>query len=698
MGTQIAEFVTNKIAKRKSFERRWYNNNYFDDGFHFKTISKTTGRIIDRVAGNKGYVERAIPRASLQIRGVSNLIFSAEPYPVIYPERITIEQFRSPTGQIDQQAYMKAYEKSKQVARKRGTWLTTTWEDDEMFIKFIELILSSTKEFVSFLQVYSDTKKEKILTKVRGAFEVVLDGELKTVSEQSQIAIVEPMTLDAIKSNEMFDEDKVKKLTPDNKYATSEIRNAYLTSRFGSKSSEENQSTILVAENYRKEYLTDENWKQAIELSKETGALEGKSKGDEIMRQTFSAGGVTLSDLYVNYDEYPLIDFRFEPGPLYQTPLIERFIPQNKSLDIIMTRLEKWINTMVVGIYQKRKGENMELSNIAGGQMIEYETQPASQMNVANVGATPFNVIQLLDKYIEEQGASTSALGQVGSGVKSGVAIESLKASEYANLKIPGLMLKSSIKRVAEAMLERAHKDFLKPQEVEHLEDSEPQYFNVVGQRGADMANEIGKPVSEDTIVLKKDVRVRIEMQPGLGITMDGKRESMQAIITFMIQLSESGFVEKEPLKIVIKKFLDTYGFGSTQEFMEAFDEQTNTQQLTEAQITQMKVAIVEAMKDMGAVGPEADQKMVDTTKLGVVEALKDSGMLDKKEPQAPAKVPSESISFKDLPPEGKAQMAAKVGIQLSPDEIKQEEDNQMNKQIFTKKATMPPPKVEKTI
>ncbi len=39
-------------------------------------------------------------------------------------------------------------------------------------------------------------------------------------------------------------------------------------------------------------------------------------------------------------------------------------------------------------------------------------------------------------------------------------------------------------------------------------------------------------------------------------------------------------------------------------------------------------------------------------------------------------KPPSESISFKDLPPEGKAQMAAKVGIQLHPEGIAAHEQN----------------------
>jgi hypothetical protein len=60
------------------------------------------------------------------------------------------------------------------------------------------------------------------------------------------------------------------------------------------------------------------------------------------------------------------------------------------------------------------------------------------------------------------------------------------------------------------------------------------------------------------------------------------------------------------------------------------------------------------------------------------MEALRDSGVIEKqgKQPEAP-KGPSESISFKDLPPEGKAQMAQKVGIELSPETIRRDEAQQ---------------------
>jgi len=55
-----------------------------------------------------------------------------------------------------------------------------------------------------------------------------------------------------------------------------------------------------------------------------------------------------------------------------------------------------------------------------------------------------------------------------------------------------------------------------------------------------------------------------------------------------------------------------------------------------------------------------------------------------------PDKGPSESINFKDLPPEGQAQMAEQAGISLTPDVMQQHADNEAAKQMELKKAAKP--------
>ena len=53
------------------------------------------------------------------------------------------------------------------------------------------------------------------------------------------------------------------------------------------------------------------------------------------------------------------------------------------------------------------------------------------------------------------------------------------------------------------------------------------------------------------------------------------------------------------------------------------------TADLSEDQLTKIKIAVLEALKDAGEVGQEASERRVDENKLGTVEALKESGLAE---------------------------------------------------------------------
>ena len=694
IGMQVEEMVNNAIIMRRSHGRRWFDNNFFDDGYHFRVVNKKTGRVIDQVNTSNSYVERAIPRASRQIRGVSNLIFAAEPYPVVYPQRLTIQDFKNPlTGQVDQEKYMMAMKNAKDVAQRQGNWISNQWEEQELSLKLVDMLILAAKNSISYIQVYSDTDKEKIKTSIYDAFDIVLFGDRRELDDEPFITKTCSMDLIEVMKNPIFDPAMVEKLTPDNRYATSEVKDAYMRSKFGSKVPSDNKKgSIIVKETFIHEVLTDDNWKQAVKLGSDTGAMEGKSKGDMIMRHPFSAGGITLKDEYIDYDRYPFAEYRFEPGNLYQIPFIERFIPQNKSLDVIITRLEKWINAMVVGVYQKRKGENFQVNNFPGGQMVEYETTPLTQMQNGSVGNTPFNVLEMMDKYIDEQGATTSSGMNVPEGVKSGIAIESVKATEYANLKISTLMLKKTIKRISELMLERADKDFLEPQESTYMEDGEPKYFDVIGSRGMEMSQKVNKQLPEGVVPLKKDLKVRIEIEPGLGLTMAGKKEAMQQILDYVIKMMQVQLVPPDAGKMILKRFMEVFGFGSTQEFMEIMDTAPQGD-VTEESLQKMQIALLTALKDSGAVGPEMEARLVDSTKLGVAQTLKDIGLLDKLNKPDPGVMDNpelDAIPYKDAPEDIKRQMEARAGL-IPSKGISPAGTDQVTKQVAAEKNAATP-------
>ena len=614
----VDTIIKSEESKRKGFERRWYDNNFFDDGFHFRYVSRTTGKIIDVTDRTINMPNRAIPKASRQIRGVANLILGAEPMPVVYPQKVSQSNYPDP------QSLEMANQAARDVAKKSGLWVEQEWKSQELKEKLTHMVLLAAKHGVSFLQVWPDDVDEKIRTQIFDAFDIYLDGTLTSIYDSPYIIKAVPMLVAKIKANENYNEEQLARISPDNKFASSEVKEAYMKARFGVGTDSDYATTLILKECFFKEYLSDDNWADAKKLGEKNGALEGKSKGDLIIRHSFTAGGVWLKDEYVDLSDYPFVDFRFEPGPIYQVPLIEKFIPANKSLDIIASRIERFANTMVSGIWLKRKGEDFQISNIAGGQMVEYDGTPPTQASMASIPSYMFNYMEFLEKNIEEQGASTSALGQLPSGVKSGVAIESLKATEYANLKIVTDQLKGTVKRITERMLDIASKYFIKPQTVMILDQNKPEYFDIIGQAGIEAREKAEVPLPEDIVPIKGDYKVDIEIESGLGFTQAGKKETAQQIIQFMIQMAQMGLLTMDAVKVMLQRLLEAYQFGSTQEFMEALESGTSPIPLTEEQITQMKVAVIEALKEAGYIGEEMDNKMVNSTKVGVVEALKD--------------------------------------------------------------------------
>lgn len=673
IGKYVEDVNFQAIMRRRSWERRWYNTNWFDDGLHFRVMSKRTGQIIDHVQRYSGFIERALPRASKQIRGIGALLLTPEYYPVVYPARIVSDKFADKiTGQIDQQAFTAEEDKAKREAKLRGIWLQRTWEDElQLELQMIDNILLTLKNGISFNQIYTDPRTKRVTSDVLDAFDVIMYGDKRELNQLPFMTKALPMDFNDVLSSEMFDEEYKKDLSPDNLYATSEIKEAYMRARYGSKLNAQNVNSVIVRESFIKEYLSDDNWEQAIKLGEDNGAMEGKSKGDMIMRHPFSAGGVCLKDEYINYDDYPFSEFRMESGYLYQVPVMERFIPMNKSQDIVATRIEKWINTMVSGIYRVRKGENLIISNIPGGQKVEYEGTPPDQMPISSVGSTPFQFMELTDKYIEEQGISSTNISQLPNNVADNT-IENIQQQEYTNMKMANTRFKAYIVKIGQLCMERGDKDYIHPVEVSYEENVKGKkvvkYFDVVGTRGKKAHDKVGKGLPNDTITLDRKAKIRIEADTGLGLTADGRRKSMIELMTQALEWYKAGFLAPTAMAMVIKRYVEEMGYGSTEEFMDEVEKGISQGQMSQTQIQQMQIALLQVLKDTKAVGPEHEKALTESTQLGTLKTMKDVGLLDQLNQQGKQNIEADDLVklYKDAPDDVRRDIEQKLGLTSS--------------------------------
>ena len=686
IGQTVEEIVTQSKDARRGFERRWYDNNFFDDGYHFRYMSRQQNKIVDLSDRSTIYNPlRAIPKSSKQVRGMANLLLSQDPVPVIYPEKINYGAYPPvtlpdpETGELTEQPnpeLQDAIKGSKLVAKLTGHWVEEEFKKQEIQEKLALMLILAAKHGVSFMQVWPDAVKEQIRTQVYDAFDIYLVGSLTEISDSPYIVKGQPRTIAEIKADERFDQSKIAEITPDNRHASSEIKESYMKARYGGVSNPEAVATVMEKEYFIKEYLNADNSARIRLQENGGGILQGKENGDVVIRHGFVEGNITVLDEYVDLPDYPFVDFRFEPGPIYQVPMIERFIPSNKSLDLVVSRLERYIHTMVTGAWIKRQGEQFNINNSAGGQVIEYAQTPPVQAQVANMPGFVFNFMNLLTNLIEEQGVSTSILGKVPTGVRSNAALETIKESEYANLVISSRRLKNTIKRVVTKFLDLADRYFVKPQTSYYMEKGEPQYFDIIGSSALQKRRKLGIDTSNTAIPVSGEYNIDIQIESGLGYTREGQRAAAKELADFIVSMAQVQMVTPEFAQTFIRKLLELYGFGVTQEIIESLESGTTSGQIEDNQIQQMKAAMAEVINDTGmASSPE---QRIQETKVGVAEVLNDTrgGGGDGQQVQQ-EKPPSESISFKDLPPEGKSQMAAQAGIDITPEDVEAEEQRQ---------------------
>src|SRR3990167_5723900 len=160
MAEQVNEMMRFSLNQRRPFERRWYDKNFFDDGYHYRYLNKVTNKIVDLSEKASLYNPmRAIPKASRQIRGVANLLLSNEPTPVIYPEKIDVAQFppQSINGQTQPNPeYLEALKEAKRIAKLSGHWVEEEFKKQELMEKIALMVILAGKHGVSFLQVWPD--------------------------------------------------------------------------------------------------------------------------------------------------------------------------------------------------------------------------------------------------------------------------------------------------------------------------------------------------------------------------------------------------------------------------------------------------------------------------------------------------------------------------------------------------------------
>lgn len=506
----LAKWIDDKAQvytdARFKYERNWYLADNFWDGNHFVWWRESTGTI-DRVKPPKGTMLRMVPKLKKQFEAMANLIVANDPRWVAYPD-VDDEDVQ------DENAMKQAIE----FAIKRRKWLENVWDVENMKGKIIDLVIAALKFPHACIEVYTDPETRKQKVAVWEPFDTLWKPDVDCIDDSPIFIKTVQRKEEDIRNNTDYTIPKDMEFVLEERFASSDMKEMRLMEKFGNFGVVSKEGTGLLRECYIKDF--DENKKP-------------------IMRLVSVFGGKVIRNTIVPYKRYPFAPLKLQSGPFYQQSYLESLIATNKSIDLIVSNIETFFHTMTRGKYLKHKNSTVTRVTNENGDFIEYDVDKPEQLQLANIPNYVFGHLQNLEKWIEERTVSAATTGKVPRGIRAYKAIEAMKQADFANVGTPVTFLEECIERVAELILEQADVYINEPQQVQRLNEENPDYFRVVGQTS--YSEDMGK----DVVPLSANTRIDVKIESGLSYTEEGKRQTM-------LELYQLGLV---PAEEVLKSF-----------------------------------------------------------------------------------------------------------------------------------------------
>ena len=269
---------------------------------------------------------------------------------------------------------------------------------------------------------------------------------------------------------------------------------------------------------------------------------------------------------------YPLYCYQATrtDGEFGNKPHMSKIIPLNKTLDVLLTKMEKQIRTMNVGRILKHKDTVMNTLTDEDGQVIEYSGARVPEvMNASGISGDLFQFYGVISKLIQDTGLfHLESAG--GGGNISGIALAQKQAGDIFNVSEPTENLAMFVGAVFKHVIALASKKYVTSR---NIYDEEGNSYKVIGDSSEH---------SPSNAVRLKDVSsVRVSIVPG-GVYSDVQLKQD------MMELYQLQLVGKEAV-------LDSYKIGNTRLQLDRLeDEALLAQGLTPA----TEKAIKKAEKD----------------------------------------------------------------------------------------------------
>jgi len=494
---------------RKKRERQWYINENFDRGFHFVWWKAST-RTIDTVSPPKGLALRCVPKTSRQGEAIISQICGA-------PMTVTVQ----PLGESDE---------SIDDAKNITNWLRQKEVDLNLQTDiFPEVAHGAFKTGFGLAEVGFDPDINDIYVQEWDSFDTYLPLNIKRLPQTPVLVKAVFKRLDEIRDNPNYSDTEDLKAEP--VWSGSEMKESLTNERLGNAPSSEGFEGAIV---YEFQILVKRDKGKLEEGRSPIGVMIVSVCGKKVI-------GVAEPE-ETELESLPWALLKFKPGTLDATSWIERFISTNKSFDILVSNIENFAQLFWKGRIWKQKGTTItpKLSSLMGA-IYEYEGMaPPKTEDLPTLPAALFTHIANQERWMEEQGLSSIFSGRVPRGVRAAKMMESMKQADMSNLGVPLLYYQAFLTELYEKMIECAAanydevKTFVGPSG--NTESEENGTFKVIGE---DVAKYAAEGELDDVTVIKRSYKVKIELQPQMGFTQEGRLETIKEMMPVLTQAPE---------------------------------------------------------------------------------------------------------------------------------------------------------------
>lgn len=330
-------------------------------------------------------------------------------------------------------------------------------------------------------------------------FDTYIDPYCTSGRDARYVIKVVSKPLEILEQNPVYDKEALKQVRTSEKMSESEYKDLILNNL---------HDTGFVKDNV----IVHETWCMTKEGVRVITTCEG-----QILRNSLT-----------EFEKLPFVFYRpdINLSTIYGEGWAKNIVTLNKAINQLeLSRLEYNI-LFNKGKILAPKGAGVKTITDQNGQIVQYKQgfEP-KVMDMKPLGSDVEKQLGSLGNYMQQIGAANEAfLGQTPSGIKSGIAIETLVSNNYVNLADLIGNLATTLADLGEEILQMGYQ-YQSFNKIFRTDDG--QYAGIVGEGGESRIGVEGQP---DIVAIPQNPEVIVRITSGIAHTKQGKMEIMQML------------------------------------------------------------------------------------------------------------------------------------------------------------------------